>query len=108
MKRQATRIARAGGLLAAMLVAGAAAAQTAPPVEVRTLFGSRMLWEVVEVLVFGILGIALVIGSYKVFDWAVPWDLEKEIAQDQNTAAAIIVAAMFIGVSIIIAAVLVS
>lgn len=62
----------------------------------------------IETVIFGLLGIALLLLGYKAFQMIVPWDVNKEIEADHNTAVAIVLAGLFIGVSVIIAAVLVS
>jgi uncharacterized membrane protein YjfL (UPF0719 family) len=51
-----------------------------------------------------LLGILLFILAYKVYDLIVPFDLTKELEEDQNIAVGIVIAGMIIGVSIIIAA----
>jgi putative membrane protein len=52
---------------------------------------------------FGALGIALLFLGYKVFDWLTPHlHIEKDLAE-KNVAVAIVVAAMLISLSIIVA-----
>jgi putative membrane protein len=52
---------------------------------------------------FGALGIALLFCGYKVFDWLTPHvHIEKELSE-KNVAVAIVVAAMLISLSIIVA-----
>jgi uncharacterized membrane protein YjfL (UPF0719 family) len=58
---------------------------------------------VVATLVFGLIGIALAIIGFKIFDWVTPGHLEKEITEKQNIAAAIIAGAVVIGICIIVA-----
>ena len=53
---------------------------------------------------FTLVGIALAIIGYKIFDKCTPGDLNKEIIENKNVAAALIGAAVIIGVCIIIAA----
>ena len=54
---------------------------------------------------FGLLGILLTILGYKLFDWLAPKiDVQEELAQKQNIAVAIVVAAVIIGVSMVVAA----
>jgi len=68
----------------------------------------RMAQGILDTVVFGLLGIGLLIFGYKAFAWSVKWNLDKELEHDHNTSVAIVVGAMFIGVSIIIAAVITS
>ena len=65
----------------------------------RTLFGALGL-----VALFGIFGVVLAVVGYKVFDICTPGNLHKEIVDNKNVAAAIVGAAVILGVCIIIAA----
>ncbi len=56
------------------------------------------------ILLFAAIGIAAAIVGYKVFDKCTPGDLNKEIVENKNVAAAIVAGAVILGVSIIIAA----
>jgi putative membrane protein len=58
-------------------------------------------------LIFAAIGVAAAIISYKIFDKCTPGSLEKEIIENKNVAAAIIGAAVILGVCIIIAAAMV-
>jgi putative membrane protein len=52
---------------------------------------------------FGVLGIALLFLGYKIFDWLTPHlHIEKELTE-KNVAVAIVVGAMLIALSIIVA-----
>ncbi|MCX6904790.1 MAG: DUF350 domain-containing protein [Verrucomicrobia bacterium] len=55
-------------------------------------------------LLFAVIGIGAAIAGYKLFDKCTPGDLNKEIIENKNIAAAIVAAAVILGVSIIIAA----
>jgi putative membrane protein len=59
------------------------------------------------ILLFAAIGIAAAIVGYKVFDKCTPGDLNKEIIENKNMAAAIVAGAVILGVSIIIAAAMV-
>jgi putative membrane protein len=57
-------------------------------------------------VVFGLIGIVLMILGYKVFDWITPKiDVERELVERNNLAVAIVVAAIILGSSIVTAAV---
>jgi putative membrane protein len=58
----------------------------------------------VYMLIFAAVGIAAAIIGYKIFDKFTPGELHKEIVEKQNVAAAIIGAAVVIGICIIVAA----
>ena len=57
-----------------------------------------------SVALFGLTGVLVAIIGYKLFDAATPGDLHKEILEHRNTAAAIVAAAVILGVSLIVAA----
>ncbi len=54
--------------------------------------------------IFGIAGIAVAVIGYKLFDLLTPGDLQKEIFENKNVAAALLAGSVIIGVSIILAA----
>jgi len=58
-------------------------------------------------LLFAGVGIATAIAGYKLFDKCTPGDLHREILENKNIAAAIVAAAVILGVCIIIAAAMV-
>ncbi len=55
-------------------------------------------------LLFAFIGLAVAIAGFKLFDKCTPGDLTKEILENKNVAAAIIGAAVILGVCIIVAA----
>ena len=55
-------------------------------------------------IVFSVLGVTVFWGTFLVIDRLTPYDLWKELCQDRNTALAIVVGAMSLGVCVIIAA----
>lgn len=55
------------------------------------------------VVLFTAIGVFLAIAGYKLFDKCTPGDLHKEIIENKNIAAAIVAAAVILGVCIIIA-----
>ena len=65
---------------------------------------SRVLAGVVDSLVYTVLGILLLVISYKVFGAVVPFDLNKELAEDDNTAVGVFMAGIFIAVGLVISA----
>jgi putative membrane protein len=80
---------------------GLLAADTAPAV---TWHPQSLGMAIGYMLIFAAIGIATAIVSFKIFDKCTPGDLQKEIVENKNIAAAIIGAAVIIGVCIIIAA----
>jgi uncharacterized membrane protein YjfL (UPF0719 family) len=55
-------------------------------------------------ILFSAVGIIAAVAGYKLFDKCTPGDLHQEIVQNKNVAAAIVAAAVILGVCIIIAA----
>jgi uncharacterized membrane protein YjfL (UPF0719 family) len=66
-----------------------------------------LLHAIGSVAVFSLLGIALAILGYKLFDKCTPGDLHREIVENKNAAAAIVAAAVILGVCLIVAAAIV-
>lgn len=60
--------------------------------------------HLVAAVIFSIIGIAVLFLCVWIFDRFSPYSFRKEICEDQNTALGIIVGALLIGMSIIIAA----
>lgn len=59
---------------------------------------------IANLLIFAGIGIVSAIVGYKIFDKCTPGDLTKEILEHRNVAAAIIAAAVILGVCLIVAA----
>lgn len=53
---------------------------------------------------FGVLGIILAVLGFKMFDLVTKFHVEKEIFEKQNVAAAVVAAAMLLGICVIVAA----
>ena len=67
------------------------------------------LWQALAyMLVFAATGIVAAIAGYKLFDKCTPGDLNREILENKNIAAAIVAAAVILGVCIIIAVAMLS
>ncbi len=83
------------------MIGSALAAQTdAPPG-----WHAQTLWQALAyMLLFAAFGILAAVAGYKLFDKCTPGDLSKEILEQRNVAAAIVAAAVILGVCIIIAA----
>jgi len=59
---------------------------------------------VLSVVIFALIGILASLGGFKIFDHFTPGNLEDEICKKQNIAAAILGAAIILGISLIVAA----
>ena len=58
-------------------------------------------------VLFALLGIVLFVGAFVIIDRLTPGSLWKELLDEHNTALAIVMAGLAIGISIIIAAAIV-
>ena len=76
-----------------------ASAADGPMINFRVLGGF-----IIEGIVFSIVGLIILMVGYKVFDMATPYDLNRQIAEENNTAAGIAVAGVLISLGIIVAA----
>jgi len=63
-----------------------------------------LIQAVAYMLLFAAIGIAAAILGYKMFDKCTPGDLNKEIIENRNVAAAIVAGAVILGICIIVAA----
>jgi len=62
---------------------------------------------VIGTCVFGIIGIVLMVIGFKAFDIITPRiDIQKELAQNHNLAVAIVIAAVILGIAIMLHAAL--
>jgi|GEM_PF-937652 Domain of Unknown Function (DUF350). len=59
-------------------------------------------------LLFGLLGIVIAVVGFKLFDLVIKHDIEKEIFDNNNMAAALLAGAVVLGVSLIVAATILS
>jgi putative membrane protein len=63
-----------------------------------------MVTNLLNAVVFAILGVAIFVVLFVVLDKMTPYHLWKEVVEDKNIALAILVGTMALGISIIIAA----
>ncbi len=81
-----------------MLVGSLVFAQSQPVWADPYTFGMSIF----STVVFGLVGIGLAIAGFKLFDKLTVGDLEGEIVQKQNLAAALLGAAIIIGICMIV------
>jgi putative membrane protein len=91
------------------LVAGqvlpAMAGETAPvPVEPR-FFVPALTWAgIISSIVYGLLGLILLLIGYYVYELITPWSVKEELTTHRNPAVAMVVAAFILGMAVVIAA----
>ena len=54
--------------------------------------------------IFTLFGLVVFLLSYRLFEVLAPFDLRKELTEDDNTAVGVMLGGMFIGIGLIIAA----
>ncbi len=64
----------------------------------------HMLEGLIATLVYSLIGIVIFAISFLIIRVVTPFSLRKEIEEDQNTALAILIGSVILGLSIIIAA----
>jgi putative membrane protein len=63
-----------------------------------------LVHQIIASVVFSLIGLVLFGASFVLIKAALPFSLRKEIEEDQNVALGIIIGAVIIGLSLIIAA----
>ncbi|HXY08443.1 MAG TPA: DUF350 domain-containing protein [Terriglobales bacterium] len=63
----------------------------------------NQLGNVINAVVYAAIGIAIFAGAFLIIDKVTPYNLWKEIVQEHNTALAILLGAMSLGICVIIA-----
>jgi len=64
------------------------------------------LGNFISVIAYSMIGTAVLFLAYKIIDWILPADVEAEIFEKKNVAAAIFKGLLLLGIAIIIAAVI--
>jgi putative membrane protein len=66
------------------------------------------IYDFLSVIAYSLIGMATLFTVYKLIDWILPADVEAEIFDKQNLAVAVFKGLLLLGISIIIAAVILS
>jgi putative membrane protein len=72
------------------------------------MFEAIILAEFISMLFYTFIGMLLLWIAYKIIDIVTPFPIIKEIEEDQNTSLAVLIGSVFLSMSIIIAAVILS
>lgn len=59
---------------------------------------------IVDSVIYSVLGMVVLLATFWIIQKILPFSMEKEIAEDQNVALGVILAAFVIGLSLIISA----
>lgn len=93
------RAATAVAVLVPTAVAFAQAQQRAADLD-----AARLLGGIVATVVYGLVGIALVAIGFKAFSWVLPFDVKKELEEDHNLSVGVLLAALVLGICLVVAA----
>ena len=104
MKLKSTQVGIPGMLGAVSLAAYQAQAVTEMVTPLPSWHATSLPQAVGQMALFVGIGIVLAIVGFKVFDFFTPGDLQKEIIENKNLAAAVVAASVILGVCLIIAA----
>jgi putative membrane protein len=74
------------------------------PVPVAALEPTPLWRLLLDAALFGLSGIVLLIIGYYLWEIITPYNLRREIHENRNVAAAVVVAAFIVGMAIVIAA----
>ncbi len=61
------------------------------------------LQDVPASVVYSAIGIAIFAIAFKAMTWLLPFDVNKELSEDHNTAVGVLIGAVMLGLAIIIA-----
>jgi uncharacterized membrane protein YjfL (UPF0719 family) len=63
------------------------------------------MWRLlIDASIFGIVGVVLLIVGYYLWELVTPYNVRKELQENQNVAVAIVVASFIVGMAIVVAA----
>jgi putative membrane protein len=91
-------------LLAGQIVPALAGEVASAPVEPR-YFVPALTWAgVLSSIVYGLLGLILLLIGYYVYELITPWSVKEELITHRIPAVAMVVAAFIVGVAVVIGA----
>ena len=102
MKTPARSLVRGAMLVAVLALPTVALAQEAA--RPRTFDVQVLLYGVVSTTLYGWIGIVLTMIGYRVFAWMLPFDVKKELEEDHNMSVGVLLAALVLGICLVVAA----
>ena len=73
-----------------------------------SIFAAIQITEFVGTIFYAFLGLGLMILFWAIIEWITPFSLRKEIEEEHNMAIAVLMGAIFVALSILISAVILS
>jgi hypothetical protein len=75
-----------------------------PPVEPRVMPPSLSWPSILTSIVYGLLGMILLLIGYYIYEIITPWSVKEELISHRNPAVGMVVAAFILGMAIVLAA----
>ena len=72
--------------------------------ETQSMFNSHLWVQLLAAIIFSVIGLAVLALAFWLIERFAPFPIRRELEEDQNTALAIVIGSVMIGISIIIAA----
>ncbi len=63
-----------------------------------------LAWNILRVVSYGLLGLAIFGAAYLIIDKMTPFSFGRELLENKNVAVAVVLAGVFIGIALILAA----
>ena len=73
-----------------------------------SIFAAIQIAECVGTIFYAFLGLGLMILFWAIIEWITPFSLRKEIEEEHNMAIAVLMGAIFVALSVLISAVILS
>jgi uncharacterized membrane protein YjfL (UPF0719 family) len=70
--------------------------------EAHTMFDEVFLHHVVSAIIFAAVGIVFFVIAFAAIVKAMPFSVRKEIEEDQNVALAVLIAAVILGIAVVV------
>ncbi len=103
MARRLVRLSWIAAVCLVVLGSVTALAGETPPITQEGGYSfETLLKEIIHILVFSLLGLFILLIGFRALDLATPFSLNKEIAEDDNTSAGVVVAGMMVALGMII------
>jgi hypothetical protein len=80
------------------------AAETVEVIDTTAWNWNGLLWNITRVIIYVFLGLAIFAVCYLVIDKLTPFSFGRELLEQKNTAFAIVLAGVFLGIALILAA----
>lgn len=100
-KNIATFVVRVATAAVVTIPAVQAVAQDAAP---RAFDVEHLGWGLLSTVAYGLVGIVLVMVGYKAFAWMLPFSVKKELEEDHNLSVGVLLAALVLGICLVMAA----